>query len=140
MSLSLASRLLIFCLTSATVVACHRQELRGSDEDDEGGPTTISVARFEMSGSFEEIASGAQAAVAAQGGPSAVRSEGQVRFRNRAGRLTIRQTEENTIRVELVLQMEASVGDQHRWQQAFRAISGLRGIGRRIVNGQPVVE
>jgi hypothetical protein len=118
-------------------IGCHRQELR-FENDDEGGPTSIVVQRFEITGTFQEIASAAQAAITGQGGPSAVFSEGQVRFRNRSGRLTLRQGEDNSIRVELVLRLEASVGEQQRWQQWYRAIASLRGIGRRIVNGQPV--
>jgi hypothetical protein len=139
MSPSLATRALVLAIACSSITGsgCHRQELR-LDDQDEGGPTTMSVSRFEYTGTFDELAAAAQAAVTAQGGPTAVRSEGQVRFRNRAGRLTIRQTEDNSVRVELVLRVEASVGEQHRWQQAYRAIGRARGIGRRIVNGQPV--
>ena len=137
MSSSRARFALLAALVALPATGCHRQELRLEDED-EGGPTSIVVQRYEITGSFEQVAAAAQVAITGQGGPTAVLSEGQVRFRNRAGSLTIRQSEGASIRVELVTQLESSVGEQQRWQQYFRAIGRLSGIGRRIVNGQPV--
>lgn len=138
MSSRLASFALVLGLSAIHAGCRHRQELRFEDED-EGGPTSIVVQRYEISVAFSDIAAQAQAAITGQGGPTAVLSEGQVRFRNRAGSLTLRQGDfEGSIRVELTLRLESSVGEQQRWQQYFRAIGRLRGIGRRIVNGQPV--
>lgn len=133
----LPARFSVAALLALALCACHRDDLV-LDEDDDGGPTSIVVSRFELTGSFEEVAAAAEAAITGQGGPSGVRSQDQLRFRNRAGRLTLRKAEDGSLRVELVVRLDASAGDQYRWQQYYRAMGRLRGLGRRIVNGQPV--
>lgn len=137
MSLTRLSLALAVCFTLLAGTGCRRHVEFAGEDDASNGPTIVSVQRFELTGSFAELANAAQAEVTGQGGPTGIRSEGQIRFRNRAGRLTLRE-DGTSVRVELVVQADSSVGEQHRWQSHFRAVARLRGVGRRIVNGQPV--